>query len=127
MFQNANKKIIDFFRFLWSGKPEVGDITPRQANAIQERAYILSRKEFERACTPPYVAVAAQLGNEKQQVFEAATFYLCAIAANEPKYEKAIVSILDSYATEHEKLSARVDYIKQMKIKYKLNADKQQP
>ncbi len=118
MFKSANKKIIEFFRLWWSGKPEIGEISPRQANAIQKKSYLISKKEFEQICTPPYVAVAAQLGSNKQKVFEAAVFYLCTIAVNEPKYEKAILHVLDSYASEHEKIPQRAEYIKNMKQKF---------
>ena len=118
MFKNANQKIVEFFKLWWAGKEETDEITPRQANAIQKTSYLISKKEFEKACTPPYVAVAAQLGTDKQQVFEAAVYYLCTIAVNEPKYEKAIIHELDSYMSEHKKNSVRVDYIKIMKEKF---------
>ena len=120
MFKSANKKIIEFFKLWWAKDTPEDEITPRQANAIQKTSYIISKKEFEKSCTPPYVAVAAQLGTDKQQVFEAAVFYLCVIAANEPKYKKAILHVLDSYAEEHKKFPSRAEYINNMKIKFKI-------
>lgn len=126
MFKNANKKILEFFKLWWSKDAPSDEITPKQANAIQKTSYIISKKEFEKSCTPPYVAIAAQLGSDKQQIFEAAVFYLCTIAFNEPKYQNAIVHILDSYADEHKKFAERTDYINNMKKKFHLKSSLEQ-
>lgn len=120
MLKLANSKIAAFFKSLWGTRQSFGTMTPKQANQLQKEAFLNSAQPQAKACTPPYTAIAVQMLSDKQQVFEAAVYYLCVIAGNEPRYKKPIVDILSRYITENKQDESRVSFVKAEMNKYKL-------
>lgn len=123
MFKDIHKKITGFFNSWWNKPAETSDISPKEAAEIQKQSISEAAQKLEKSCTPPYVLVAKQLGSEKRQVFEAAVFYLCAIAANEAKYKKAISYILNSYCEENRHRKEQTGFIEEMMLRHKLKAN----
>ncbi len=119
MFKITNEKIIAFFKLLWKKQPKATEISPAQAAKIQKQNYINSNRKLENICTPPYLTIAAQLGDKQQAVFEATVTYLCAIAQNEPKYQTQIIGILGAYMNNHKSKTDRIAFIENMMIKHK--------
>lgn len=120
MFIKTNPKILELFKSWWwkksSPKPE---ITPSKAKQIQKQANLNFQSDLEKNCTKPYLVVAAYLGAEKQQIFEAAVYYLCAIAVNKPNCRQPIIEILGTYMNEHKKQPERLAFIENMMIQSK--------
>lgn len=121
MFNDINRKITDFFKSWWSNNPRNDEISPQQALEIQKQSYVNEETPPAKSMTPPYLTIAEQLGSEKKQVFEAAVFYLCTIAATEPKYKKPIAYILKSFLQKNHNNAERAGYLSMMIEKYKLS------
>lgn len=117
IFIKTNPKILELFKSWWwknsSPKPE---ITPSKAKQIQKQANLNFQSNLEKNYTKPYLIIAAHLGAEKQQIFEAAVYYLFAIANNKPNYRQPIVEILGTYMNEHKKQPERLIFIENMMI-----------
>lgn len=119
MFKITNEKIIAFFKLLWKKTNKSIEISPRQAAKIQKQNYINVNRNIENICTPPYLTIAAQLADKQPAVFEAAVTYLCAIAQNEPKYQKAVIELLGAYMTNHKSKTDRIAFIENMLAQHK--------
>lgn len=120
MFNIANSKIAAFFKSLWGTRRDFGTLTPKQANQLQKEAFLTGSQPRQKVCTPPYMAVAVQMMSDKEQVFEAAVYYLCVIAGNQPRCKKPIVDILNRYISENKKYDRRVSFVKAEMDKYQL-------
>lgn len=119
MFKITNEKIIAFFQLLWKKQTKQAEISPLQAAKIQKQNYLNSNRKLEDICTPPYLTIAAQLSDKQQSVFKAAVTYLCAIAQNEPKYQKAVIELLNAYISNHKSKTDRIAFIENILAKYK--------
>lgn len=101
------KKIKDFL----VGHKE-GDITPAEAHNIQKASYILNNTEIKKRFSPTYESMVKGLESEEKQVFEGSVWYLAKIAMNKPKYQDAIVEILEKKSQEKGINPEFKDYIK---------------
>ena len=111
MLKSANFFITEFFRSL-IGKQPAENISPKIAVAIQKQAHVNSNKIPEKSFTPPYLPISYQLISNKQEVFEAAVYYLCLIANNTPKYKQEIANILETYCQKNQEKTERINFIK---------------
>ena len=79
-------------------------ISPKDAHKIQ--------KEYKSSCqencdfSQPYVEIAKQLFSPKTEIFTAAVYYLQKIAQNNQQDRRAIIALLENYATQHALKSA---------------------
>ena len=120
LFMKTNQKILELFKSWWWRTPQKKqDITPSLAKQIQKQANLNIKPNLEKTYTEPYLVIAAHLGSQKQQIFEAAVYYLCAIAVNKPKYQPQIIQILGTYMNEHKKQPDRLAFIENMMIQSK--------
>lgn len=120
MFQRINAGVTSFLQLWWKRNRQNRPLSPTAARSIQKRFCQPVDVVSDNALTPPYVLIAGELSYPHQPVFEAAAYYLCTIAAFEPKYKSAIVSILKAYLQDHRDQTARIQYLKQLMKKYNL-------
>ena len=120
MFQRINAGVTSFLQLWWKRNRQNRPLSPTAARSIQKRSCQPVDVVSDNALTPPYVLIAGELSYPQQPVFEAAAYYLCTIAAFEPKYKSAIVSILKAYLQDHRDQTARIQYLKQLIKKYNL-------
>ena len=122
IFMKTNEKILQLFKSWWWKNPQKNqDITPAQAKQIQKQANLNINPDLEKGYTKTYLVIAAHLGAEKQQIFEAAVYYLCTIAVNKPQYQQPIIEILGTYMNEHKNQPERLAFIENMLIQSKWN------
>jgi len=70
--------------------------------------------------TPTYLLIQKDLENKQFQIFEAAVYYLCTIAAQKKKYQTDIIEILNKAILKEKPDSKRALYIKKMMQEKKL-------
>lgn len=120
LFIKTNQKILELFKsWWWRNPPKKRELTPSQAKKIQKQANLNLKADLEKGYTKPYLIIAAHLGAKKQQIFEAAVYYLCAIAVNKPNYRQPIIEILGTYMNEHKNQPERLAFIENMMIQSK--------
>ena len=92
------KKIIDLFNVKQHG--HFGrNISVGEAIDIQD-AYVSASYNDDKLPDSPYAEIAKQLSSPKQEVFEAALYYLHRIAVNEKKNRLRIAGLLESICNE---------------------------
>ena len=79
---------------------KAGDITPAEAHKIQYASYALAHTEVKKRFSPSYESMVSGLDSEEKQIFEGTAWYLAKIAENKPKYQRAIVEILEAKIVE---------------------------
>lgn len=85
-------------------KSQNSNLSAKDAASLQKN-YIENLNKKSDLLTPPYVEIAKQLSNPKDEIFRAAVYYLVQIACNEPRYVSSINSILQQCRKKN-KLSA---------------------
>lgn len=99
MFRSVNS----FFKMVFSSAKQTGD-------GIKTIVY---KKGF----TPSYVLIAKDLESGEPQIFEAAVYYLCTIAAFKKAYRADILDILKREASQNK---AHAGYIEKIMHEKKL-------
>lgn len=77
-------------------------------------------RHYKKDFTPSYVFILKDLDSKEQQVFEAAVYYLCTIAALKKEYQNDITEALNKTILKNKKHEARVAYIQKMMEEKKL-------
>lgn len=70
---------------------------------------------YNKGFTPSYVLIAKDLESAKPQIFEAAVYYLCTIAALRKAYRTEIVDILRKAASQNKIHAAYIEKAMQEK------------
>ena len=73
--------------------------------------------------TPSYILIAKDLENKSEQIFEAAVYDLCLIAAQKTSYQAAILNLLKSYIAKYPKAANRHQHIQKMLSEFQLFTD----
>ena len=89
------------------------NISVNEALNIQND-YAASRCDNDKLPGFPYVEIAKQLASPKQEIFDAALYYMQRIAANEPKIKNRIVDLLESISNDTKINEARKSMISQV-------------
>ena len=77
-----------------------GDISPNEAEKIQQASYALTHTEIKKKFSPVYLSMLNGLNSEEKQIFEATVYYLVKIALNKPKYRQDILKIMNEKMKE---------------------------
>ena len=93
MFRSVNS----FFKMIFSSSKQIGD-----------GAKIST---YKKGFTPSYVLIAKDLENEQPQIFEAAVYYLCTIAALKKAYRADILDILNKAASKNKMHAGYIEKI----------------
>jgi hypothetical protein len=96
----AKKSLLKNLLTLVYGKKAAADdnVSPRQAKDMQLACHSKTCDSGLNPYIPPYMEVAKQLFSEKDEIFQAAVYYLVKIAENESKYAEPISMLLKDFA-----------------------------
>lgn len=88
------------------------NISVNEALNIQND-YATSRCDNGKLPGFPYVEIAKQLASPKQEIFDAALYYMQRIAVNEPKIKNRIIDLLESISNDTKINDVRKSLIQQ--------------
>ena len=72
----------------------------------------------KKGVTPTFWLISENLEDDKEQVFEAAVYYLCVIAKMKKEYQQDILNIFDAYLKRNKLQPIREAYVRDMLKKY---------